>query len=104
MSMNEILIQAMNISSKFSNVKTVECNKEDNIQIVFDNSVGRRYLVIYDINVVKRYPDIYGFIRLVKRKYEKSIRIIYDYNLDVRYSSLDYSQEELEKKLKEVNI
>ena len=88
MSIDELLIQALNISLKFTNVTNVECDTISNrVEFTFISGNGNKWFVSYSIQKI-------GSL------YIKTIELLYSYALDVRYSTLDYSQEELKEILK----
>lgn len=91
MTMQELLIQSVNISNKITGVYNMDVTTPDNITILFKNTKGDKYAVDYTIT-------------LEGHNYIKTINFISCFQCDERFSNLDYSQEELNDMLKKVNI
>ena len=90
MTMNELLIQAMNICNHINGVYDVDIYAPDDITIMFKNSKGYKYIINYQ-------SKLNGHV------YEKYINYITCLACDERSSELDYTQEELNDMLKKVN-
>lgn len=90
MTMQELLIQAVNISNRITGVYNMDVTTPDNISVMFKNSKGEKYAVDYTIT-------------LEGHNYNKTINFISCFKCDERFSSLDYSQEELKMMLERVN-
>lgn len=94
MTINDLLIQAMTMATKFPSVYNVEVDNNfdiNEIQISFKNSVGARYCVKYECT-------------LKGTTYFKTLTSVYCYNTDDLVSDRKYTSEELENYLKKVNI
>lgn len=90
MTMQELLIQSINISNRITGVYNIECMLPDNISLIFKNSKGDKYAVDYTIT-------------LQGHNYIKTINFISCFQCDERFSSLDYLQEKLKNMLERVN-
>lgn len=90
MTMQELLIQSMNICNHIVGVYDVDIYAPDDITIMFKNSKGYKYIVDFQI-------------KLNGHVYEKYINFITYMATDERFSELDYTQEELNDMLKKVN-
>lgn len=90
MTMQELLIQSINISNRITGVYNMDITTPDNITITFKNSKGNEYAVDYKIT-------------LEGHNYIKTINFISDFKSYERYSNLDYSQLSLKMMLERVN-
>lgn len=93
MSIQELLVQAMNVANRLSGITSVEVSKygsSNSIDITFKNSVGDSYNVNYDVT-------------LEGHTYNKTISLISNLSRRERFSELDYSQDDLKMILERVN-
>ena len=92
LSIQELLVQAMNIANRYSGVISVEVSKggTNSIDIMFKNSKDVTYNVSYEI-------ELNGHL------YEKKICLISNLTKHERFSELDYTQESLKKMIEWVN-
>ena len=91
MTMQELLIQSINISHTIIGVYNVDVTTPDNVSLLFKNTNGDNYCVDYNIILDgHNYIKTINFISRITNPYE-------------RFSSLDYTQEELNDMLKKVN-
>lgn len=90
MSIQELLVQAMNIANKITGVYNMDVTTPDSITLLFKNTKGDKYAVDFKIT-------------LEGHEYIKTINFISCFQCDERFSILDYSQEELKMMLERVN-
>ena len=92
LSIQELLVQAMNIANRLSGVFDVEVSNtgSNTIDIMFKNSKGIDYAVCYDV-------ELNGHL------YEKTICFISNLTEHEKFSEMDYTQESLNKMLEWVN-
>ena len=92
LSIQELLVQAMNLANRFSGVISVDVSKagSNTIDITFRNSKSKEYNVCYDV-------ELSGHI------YEKKICLISNLTDHEKFSEMDYTQESLQKMIEWVN-
>ena len=92
LSIQELLVQAMNMANRLSGVFSVEVSRagSNSIDIMFTNSKGKDYAVCYDV-------EVDGNL------YNKTICFISNLTDHERFTERDYSQESLKKMLEWVN-
>lgn len=93
MTIQELLVQAMNVANRLSGVTSVEVSKygsSNSIDITFKNSIGDSYNVTYDVT-------------LEGHTYNKTISLISNLSKHESLSELDYSQDYLKMMLERVN-
>ena len=92
MSIQELLVQAMNLANRLSGVFSVNVSNagSNTIDIIFKNSKGKDYAVCYDV-------ELNGHL------YNKTICFISNLTDHERFTERDYTQESLKKMLEWVN-
>lgn len=90
MTMQELLIQSINISNRITGVYNMDVTTPDNISLIFKNTNGDTYAVDFTIT-------------LKGHDYIKTINFISSFNCIERFSNLDYTQEKLKMILERLN-
>ena len=92
MSIQELLVQAMNIANRLSGVFSVDVSNagSNTIDIIFKNSKDKDYAICYEV-------ELNGHL------YNKTICFISNLTDHERFTDRDYTQESLKKMLEWVN-